>query len=312
MGGKRAIEKKLLDPPPSWFARYKDYKANMSSLSNWFKLSVKDQEKMIQEYDETTKDLDKILEFQENIDLMLNKQSEIFCLTKLGTWAEERKNSRKGKKKRTKSVATRVSVTGCIAQNNNTIADKFGQQSTETTPYKPVRSCQRIYSPPIDVCLQYNNQTDDTLNREIISVVNTHENDNSGRSGNEQQINSIADQRNAETNSNAEQQVNDEDVANNVNEDTFSYKGIFECAPSDNESGFEVTTTITKRTKKKTAKHFSSNDTPKSNEIMHECNDIFLVQVRNVFVSQMNTQGGAKEIKRLKDNKHIITVTCRS
>ena len=72
MGGKRAIEKKLLDPPPSWFARYKDYKANMSSLSNWFKLSVKDQEKMIQEYDETTKDLDKILEFQENIDLMLN------------------------------------------------------------------------------------------------------------------------------------------------------------------------------------------------------------------------------------------------
>ena len=44
---------------------------------------------------------------------------------------------------------------------------------------------------------------------------------------------------------------------------SFSYTGVFECPPSDDESGFEIATVTKRSTKKKSSKHISNSEVVK-------------------------------------------------
>ena len=353
-GGKRAIEKKLLSPPPSFFARFENYEMNISSLSSWWKLGVKEQQEKIKEYDETTKDLDTIFVFQKNIDLMLQKQSEIFQKTKLGTWTDKRTSNKQPSKKRSKAEARRVSTDNYTTHNHDDTSagqQNQGQPTLDTgTPFKPATSCPRHYS-PVAAFQDSNkgsrdeNPSESNNQSAVVPYLNQIE---PGHTGNEETGENNRTIMNVVTNDEIDSALrNDSEVVSEVitgnandsntlvsevigdhGNNSFSYTGVFECPPSDDESGFEIATVTKRSTKKKSSKHISNSEvvkktnglmrrvenfvsfTPKSNEIMYECNDIFLVQVRNVHLT--STKGGVKEIKRLEDDRHIVTITCRS
>lgn len=329
-GGTRAKQANMYLPPPSVYAKWDDYKKNLSELGIWWKTAISAQQKAIDEYYNMSSC--KTLAFQNNLIRMIKDQDKIFEAATKSTESIEvslpsstnttplslpilqndgnvttRRQHREGGGAGTSRKASYSSMS--ISGDDN--QEEHGNGMILSPSQKRSRARPRLGASPSSAPAQHRLQVDVTF-------------DLSGLNENLPAAAASSTTRTTNTTPLTEDDTTDESVQNT---DTPHHheQGLF----SKNNYGDVVPPLATPRSSSVcTTQHIGSSQimkkvysvmkstekfassTPALNEVMTLCNDLFLVHVRNVALTK--STGGSRNLNKLDEAKTIVTVVSRS
>ena len=316
-GGARARDYNLIAPPPNVFAGSEDFKINMKWIGKWWTKGRQQQLKAIEWYRDKI-GLSEKLKYQRNINIMLEAQ-QLFFQKKAGLCSES---------------------TGCIELS---IASHEKEDNMDEV--RSISNCQdeeENRSPEFELCDA--NHEEDPIEFECDSE---EENQRNKRNNDARRVSieegdegfSVVmhttpsahhDRRRSRLHSPldiARLQIQQPNVINREDEEEeIGYRGLFSQDIDDEATEIQRGSKTAKA--KKMGSHIACTKTmnkiysamksigsfiqftENSNEVMMNCNDMFLVYVRNVELT--SKEGGVQPIKRLGGSRQIATVVCRS